>query len=199
MLFALMAGCGNNSKPSETTEDTTPATPAGTLYVTLNNTLELVYDQDGNILELKGTDADSNAIAADLQMHLGRGCVHAVRGFMRYVSDRKIIGDAKSMTVRVGFGDPLPTADFLDTITVDTQMLADEEGTGVQIHKISADKLDSAGLILPEVAKILAARRLSTTAETLTGEDTVVDGQYTYSFAGKTCTVNATTGLITAK
>lgn len=203
MILGLVAGCGNTAKPAEssteTTDTTEKATPAGTLIVSLNNTIQFIYDETGKILEIKGTDEASNAIAADLQQHLGRDCVHGVRAFMRYHSDKQIVGDAKSLTVRVANGDPLPTEDFLDTIVIDTQMLADEEDTGVRIEKIGADRLDSYGLLLPEIAKKLAARYLGVTEEELTGEYVATDNLFTYSAGDKTCTVDATTCLTLAK
>lgn len=200
MILGLFVGCGNTAKPAESsTETTVAATPAGKLIVSLNNTVEFVYDETGKILEIKGTDEDSNAIATDLQQHLGRDCVHGVRALMRYHTDKKIVGDAKTMSVRVAYGDPLPTEDFLDTIVIDTQMLADEEDSGVRIIQIGAAQLDEYGIILPETAKKMAGLYLGVAAEELTGDYVGTDNLYTYSFGDKSCTVDGTTGLVKAK
>lgn len=201
LLFTL-AACGGNKAPTETDpteESTVPAEPAGTLLVSLNSTVEMIYDENGKLLEIKGTDEASNTVAADLQSNLGRACVIGVRALMRYYSDANLIGDAKTLVVRVGVGDPLPAPDFLDTIVIDTQLLADEEGTGVRVQKAGDQELDENGLLLASTAKAFAARFLGATAEELTGEDTAADNVYTYTFGDKICTVDAMTGLVLAK
>lgn len=201
MILSLFVGCGGNSS-DETTGTTTEATqaaePAGTLLISMGAAFEIVYDQDGNVLELTGTNDTGKTIAAACTQYEGRGCVFAARGILRYASDNKLIGDARSMAVRVKFGDPLPSEDFLDTIITDCQYLADEESTGIRMVKIGEEQLDENGLLTSETAKRLAARFLGCTEADLTGEDTPTDNVFTFSFEGKACTVDAATGLVTA-
>lgn len=207
ILLSLLVGCGNTTAPAETptetTTETTPktttATPGGTLLLSMGDTYELVYDAAGKILEVNGTSENSKKIAADLQQQVGRDCVYGARALMNYYISQQLLDNIKTMAVRVGFGDPLPSEDFLTTCVNDTQLLAFEEDTAVQIVEISGSSLDDKGLLLPETAKKLAALHLGVTPEELTGEDTVEDNLYTYSFDEMTCIVDAFTGLAIEK
>ena len=202
MILSLLAGCGGNSN-TETTAATTEATkaaePVGTLIITMGACFELVYDEEGNALEIKGTNETGKTIAENCQQNVGRGCVFAARSILRYASDNNLIGDAKTMAVRVKQGDPLPSEDFLTTIITDCQYLADEESTGIRMVLLADNALDANGNLTAETAKRMAARFLNGTEETLTGEDTPSEGIFTYSFEGKTCTVDAVTGFVAAK
>lgn len=205
MLLGLFAGCNKKDTAESTTASTIndiyeDATPAGTLYVSFGAAIEVIYDDEGNVLKITGTNEVGKTIAAACNEQLGKGCVFAVRKMLRYASDNNLLGDAKSMVVRVGAGDPLPADDFLDTIATDTQYLADEECTGIQMMRLEEDDdLDSAGNLIPEAARLLAARYLGVAEEALSGEETIVDGLFTFSCGEKSCTVDAFTGLVSAK
>ncbi|MBQ8797569.1 MAG: hypothetical protein IJZ56_05195 [Oscillospiraceae bacterium] len=200
LILGLFVGCNKDAADSTTTAATeAPAEPAGTLYLSFGPALEVSYDDAGNVLQITGTNEAGKTIAAESADQVGRGCVFAARKFLRCASDNKLLGDAKSMVVRVDNDDPLPTEDFLDTIVTDCQYLADEECTGIQMMKITVDDLDSDGNILPATAKRLAARFLGITESDLQGEETVVDGFYNFSCGDATCAVDAFTGLVTKK
>lgn len=202
MILSLLAGCGGSSN-TETTGATTEATkaaePVGTLIITMGACFELTYDDQGNALEIKGTNETGKTIAENCQQNVGRGCVFAARAILRYASDNNLIGDAKTMAVRVKQGDPLPSEDFLSTIITDCQYLADEESTGIRMVLLAGDALDEDGNLTAETAKHIAARFLNGTETDLAGEDTPAEGVFTYSFDGKTCTVDATTGFVAVK
>lgn len=199
LLLGMLVGCGNTSQPETSAPETTApkAEPAGTLVVSLGAaTFELVYDKDGRSLEITGANEAGKPHAEAAQRHLGKECVHAVRSLLRYASDNKIIGDTKTMSARLKFGDVLPKEDFLDTIIIDTQLLADEECTGVRIYKLGTEQIDQTGLILPEPAKEMAARYLGCEPVDLVGEETPADGIYTFTAGDKSCVVDASTGLV---
>ena len=208
MLLALMpvlslAACGEEA-PAPTTPPTTAATeakeadPAGTLYVAMGGTLELVFDNEGNALTITGTNEVGKTLAAAGQKQIGKGCVFVLRTILRYASDNNLLGDAKSMVLRIGVGEELPTADFLEVIATDCQYLADEECTGVQMYRAIDDKLDDNGNLTAAAAKFLAGRFMGVTAEEVSGEETIADGFYTFSCGDMTVTVDAFTGLVSA-
>lgn len=206
VLFAF-AACGSTQAPAKTPETTAapettapeatePAVPIGTLYVSFSGTMELTYDKDGNALEIKGTNEVGETLATAAQNQVGKGCVFALRSILRNASDNNLLGDAKSMAVRVGAGDPLPKENFLEEIQTDCQYLADEECTGIQMKILHGDKLDAQGNLTLDTAKMLAARHLDVKPEELTGADAPVDGAYTFTCGDKSCTVDVFSGMV---
>lgn len=203
LVLGLFVGCSKDAADSTTTAateaSTEPAEPAGTLYLSFGPTLEVVYDDAGNVLQITGTNEAGKTIANESAEQVGKGCVFAARKFLRYASDNKLLANAKNMVVRVGNGDPLPTEDFLDTIVTDCQYLADEECTGIQLMQLNKDDLGADGNMLPATAKRLAARFLGVEEAQVTGDDNIVDGTYIYTSGDTSCAVDAFTGLVTKK
>lgn len=203
MVFAL-AACNQADTPDTTAAPTTAPTekvsePIGTLYFTFGAAIEMVYDEEGEVLELTGKNEAGNAIAAACQNQLGKECVFAARAILRYVSDNQLIGDARTVAVRVGKGDPLPDAEFLETIITDCQYLADEECTNLKMVKIHDERLTEDGELNLDAAMRLASYFLGAQEADITGNNEPVDGVYTLSSGEKSCTVDAFTGLVTAK
>ena len=206
MLVISMAACGEEAAeaPATTTAATTAATeatepvPVGTLYVALGGTLELVYDQEGKAISITGTDELGKTLAAAGQKQVGKGCVFVLRTILRYASDNQLLGDTKSMVLRIGAGEKMPTEDFIEVIATDCQYLADEECTGVQMFRAIDDKIGEDGNLTLEAAKTLAARFMGVTVEELTMPEATAVGFYTFSCGDKTVTVNSFTGLVTA-
>lgn len=209
LVLGLFVGCNRDAAEDTGTDANTVATttgniyeeytPAGTLHLAFSGALEIVYDDEGNVLQITGTNEIGQTIAAACADQTGKGCVFAARKILRYASDNKLLGDAKSMVVRVGKGDSLPSEDFLDTIVTDCQYLADEECTGIQMMKVIIDDLDSDSNIIPEAARMLAARFLGVEESALEGDDNIVDGTYIYTSGDKGCAVDVFTGLVTKK
>lgn len=201
MLLAL-AACGETDAAPTTVPTTAPteaATPAGTLYMTFGAAIEMVYDEEGEVLELTGKNEAGKTIAQACQNQLGRECVFAARAILRYTSDNQLIGDARTVAVRLGKGDPLPEEDFLDTIITDCQYLADEECTNLKMVKIHDERLTEDGELNSDAAKRLASYFLDVPEADITGDNEPVDGAYTLTGGEKSCTVDAFTGLVTAK
>ena len=201
MLLGLLSGCGNTpAAPAETsapTETTAPApTPIGTLYVSFGATLELTYDENGNALTLIGTNEAGRHLAEAKQDQLNKNCVYTLRSILRMAISDDLFGDAKTVTVRIGADDPLPTEDFLQIIGQDCQYLVDEELAGVDMYCLTGDMLDEKGDITFETAQLLATVYLGAEA---TAAETANTDVYTFTAADKTCTVDPFSGLVTGK
>lgn len=207
MLVVSMAACGDSAETPATTtapEATDPApeatkppeptTVVGTLYTTFGAALKLDYNENGTVLAITGTNEAGTTIANAVQNQAGRACVFVLRTILRYAAENNLLGDAKTMTVRVGHGDPIPGKDFFETIITDCQYLADEECTGIRMYAIEKAYLDAQGNLTPETAKDLAARYFSVKAEELTVPETTQEGVYTFTLGDKTCTVDAFDG-----
>lgn len=212
LMILSMAACGDETdvdreeKKPETTEASVPETteatepkvsePMGTLYVTFGATLELVYDADGNALSITGTNEVGQTLAEAKQDQVGKGCVFALRSILRYAADNNLLGDAKSMVLRVGKGEQLPSEDFLEVIATDCQYLADEECTGVQMFSAVGDKLDAESNLTYAAAKALATRFMGAEEADVTGAETPVEGKFTFICGDMTVTVDAFSGLV---
>ena len=197
MLVISMAACGETAA-EPTTEPTIAPEPIGTLYVSFGAVLELAYDAEGNALSITGTNELGKSIADANQNQLGRGCVFVLRTILRYASDNNLLGDAKTMTVRVGAKEQLPKENFLEEIQTDCQYLADEECTGIRITPLDGDKLDSSGNITAATAKKLASLFFAADETAVTGGE-AVDGIFTFVCGENSCTVDAFNGLVTKK
>ena len=139
-------------------------------------------------------------IANACQNQLNQDCVFAARAMLRYASDNKLFGDAKTVAVRLGKNDPMPTTDFLETIITDCQYLLDEECTGLKMIRISDERLDEDSRLNLDCAKILASYYLGAPTSELSGGEVPLDGVYTITTAdGKSCTVDAFNGLVVGK
>lgn len=198
MLLGVLSGCGKEAAaPTDTTvtpETTGSApTPIGTLYVSFGAALEIVYDENGNALSITGVNEAGKQLAAAKQDQLGKGCVYALRSILRMAISDSLLGDAKTLTIRIGANDPLPTEDFLNTIGQDCQYLVDEEGAPVDLYCLTGDLLDEKGDLTYETAQMLATTYLG--AEASSAEATATD-VYTFVAGDKTCTVDAFTGLV---
>ena len=200
MVFSMTA-CGETTEPpvtttAPTTEATEP-TPMGTLYVAFGATLELTYDANGNALTMEGTNELGKTLAAAKQDQVGKGCVFVLRAVFRYASDNQLLGDTKSMVIRVGAGEKLPSEDFLDTISTDCQYLADEECTGVRMAPLTCDKLDEQGNLTYNTALSLACRFMDALEEDVISDGSITEGVYTFTYDSISVTVDAFTGLVT--
>lgn len=197
-LAGVLSGCNENlTDPAETTE--TKVSPAGTLFVSFGAALEIVYDDSGNALQLTGTNEAGKVLAEARQDQLNKGCVYTLRAILRYAIDNDLLGDAKTVAVRLGINDPLPTDDFLAVIIEDCQYLVDEELAGIDMVCIADDKLGEDGNLTYEAAMKLASKYLCVDAADLSGEQTPVDGVYTFTGGDRSCTVDAFTGLVIGK
>ena len=212
LMILSMAACGDEAqvdreeKKPETTEASVPETteatepkvsePMGTLYVTFGAKMELVYDAEGNALSITGTNELGQTLAEAKQDQVGKGCVFALRAILRYASDNNLLGDAKSMVIRVGIGEKLPKENFLEEIATDCQYLADEECTGVQMFTADGDKLEEDGKLSVTSARALARRFMGALDEDVVSDETLVNGAYTFTCGDMTVTVDAFSGLV---
>ena len=223
VALCLFAGCNKQDAASTTpgtTAGTTPgttvgttattstepttniyeeSTPAGTLYLTFGAAIEIIYDDEGRALQISGKNEAGKAIANACQNQLGKECVFAARAILRYTSDNQLVGDAKTVAVRVGKGEATPDAEFLDTIVTDCQYLVDEECAGLRLVKIGEERLTEDGELTLDAAKRLAFYFLNIPEADITGNNEPVDGVYTLTGGEKSCTVDAFTGMVTAK
>jgi hypothetical protein len=201
MLVVSMAACGKTDAAPTTAPTTAPEKepePAGTLYVAFGAALEMVFDSNCETISITGTNDLGKLIADANQNQLNKGCVFALRAILRYASDNSLLGDAKTMAIRVGAKDTLPKADFLEEIQTDCQYLADEECTGIRIVPLVGDMLDSDGNITAAAAKKLACRFMEAEDADVTGGEAAADGVFTFVCGEKSCTVDAFSGLVKA-
>lgn len=206
MMLGLLVGC--SKKNTADSSDPTPITvgdpysdhtPAGTLYLTFGAAIEILFDENGKSLEITGKNEAGEKIAGACQAQVGQGCVFAARAMLRYASDNKLLGDAKTVAVRLGKGEAPPSEDFLDTIVTDCQYLADEECTDLKMVRLWGNRLTEDGDLNADAAKLLASYFLDVEPEEVSGSEMPESGVYTMSAGDKTCTVDAFTGLVTMK
>ena len=213
MLFSF-AACSVEKAPEKAPETTTattpettvpeetkpekpeePTTPVGTLHVCFGASLKLVYNENGNVLGMAGTNEVGTGIAEAVQSQVGRQCVFALRSILRHAIKNNLLGDAKVVTVRVETGDQIPADDFFGTILNDCQLLCDEECSNLRMFILQDERLGADGNLTPATAKELAVRYLGVEETALTaGED-----DYSFLYEEKIYKVDPFSGNITAQ
>lgn len=204
-LLGVLSGCGaQTANPTETTQQPTetanPILTTGTLYVAFGAALEITYDQsNGNALTLIGTNEAGKVLAEAKQDQLNKGCVYTLRSILRYAITEGLLRDAKTVTIRIGPEERLPSDDFLEVIAQDCQLLIDEELAGLDMVVLNWDRFDDMGDLTYEAAAELAAKYLEVEAAEITGEEVAVNGTFTFTAGDRSCTVDAFTGLVVGK
>lgn len=197
LTVLTFAACGKTETPETTAAPV--AETAGKLTIAFGAVVEIVYDETGKLISLNGINETGEKIAAGCTGFEGRDVVHCVRSLLRYAVDNQLLGDAKTMSVRMHKDNKIPDEEFLPTIIQDTQYLADEECTGIRMVSVALEDLDENGNIGLEKAKHMAMVYLGATMTAdLGGDEEPADGAYTFEYEGVSCTVNAVTGLVTA-
>ena len=72
--------------PGNSCEPPLDPTPAGTLVVTMGSAFEIVYNSQGKVVQLTGTNDAGKSIAEANQEYIGSTCVIAVRGLLSYAA-----------------------------------------------------------------------------------------------------------------
>lgn len=196
LLLGLLSGCKKEPAAGNIYED---YTPAGTLFLNFGASMEIVFDDEGNTLQILGTNPDGKLIATNSTSYLGEHCYVAAWKGLEYGIKNNLTGSVPLMVLRLDKGEIPPEDDFLLSMAAACQELADSLSVKIQVFALEGDQLDSEGLLTTETAKTLAAAAFGCTAADISGDVSTANGVYTLSYNGKTCTVDTFSGVVTLK
>ena len=193
-LLGLLCGCKKKNAAVNIYED---FTPTGTLYCYLNGAVELIYDDEGKALQLSGTNEIGKQLTSACIQLLGSKSEELPKAMLIHAIQNNLLGETKTMVLRVGSGDPLPYESMLTDIADQCQQLAAEKGCAIRVFAVNQNMLAKDDLLGLDIAKQIAAVYLG--EGEISGDEAPANGVYSFTANGKSCTVDAFSGVVTMK
>lgn len=114
LAAVLLAGCSNPA--SVALSDT------GRLILRVNPEIEIAYDQNGNVLELTGKNADGEKIVSSYTDYAGQSCETVLRNLVQRIGDagyfaEEIDGNGRNIVIQIEPGSILPEQSFLSDMS----------------------------------------------------------------------------------
>ena len=190
MLLGMLAGCG--SKDSQETQPTsaageTVAAPDyfGMLVINANGTVNVTYNEKGQVTNIEGIDEQGLEIAVDYQDFLEVPCSDAVCTLVKNAIGKGFLNtQTNDIIIRQAYGSQNAADGFLDKIVTDVQAVVDNAKLKASIVLISAEDLDHNGYISLKKAQELVFCYLNVTeVDLFEGTDVPVNGTYSFEVA----------------
>ena len=157
LLVGLLAGCGADAgkAPVATQPQVVAPSAGGMLLINLNAAVEIIYDSDSFVMNIRGADTNGKELVAAQGDVLGKDITDVVQDLTKAaLADGYLIDGEKVIVVKQCLGSELPGAAFMENILVDIQAVSE----GFPICMINEDMLDEMGYITVDACKeILAA------------------------------------------
>ncbi len=210
LTAGMLAGCKNDPATENTTgqPDDTEAQisrqPVGSFVVNCGAILELVYNEDGLIIDATGKNSDGNAILDNDPAIFGVSCADAVVELVPHFATLKLSNNSSSaMLLKSAPGSKEPSETFLTDMVAAVQNAANALTLDLHIFALNAKDLNANGEMTATQAKDLLLTVLSIGEDdylSLNVTNQPVLGSYAFQIAQKNVTedylVNALTGDI---
>ena len=127
IVFAgVLAGCTQQAQQSGTNVEATEVEGAGTLILKVNPGFKIVYDEEGNVVEVAPSNDDAKGLELDLSSYEGKPCREVVAALVAGIKDAGFLvdaetGEGRTIQLEVEDGSSLPSNDFLRNIVYDTE------------------------------------------------------------------------------
>lgn len=159
MATVILAGC----KASERSDS--DITAAGSLLLSINPEIRIEYDENGNVLSVKGVNKDGIALITDENEFNGQSCKEAVKLLVSRIYDAgyfvdEIEGKSKNIVIQIEDGSGYPTEHFLDDIKENIKSEIDRLGLDSSPVTVDASDHDEFGRISLEKAAEIALAQL---------------------------------------
>lgn len=192
-LLLCFAGCTKEPVTNVTPTFETPET-AGVLFVSVGAEFKVVYDTEGLVIALDGTNDAAGEVVSAYGNANGAACDAVVSKLIKDTVDLGSNGSNRVVVIKQTPDSKTPSANFLEDVRLDTASVTDFE-----VVLILADALTQDGYITADAAKDILTRQLKLTDVTITCSD-VVDDRYTLTFetdgAEQEYQVDAVTGTV---
>lgn len=161
LALGLLAGCGaeKNDKPTPTQSQLAAPTSGGMLLVNLNAAIEIIYDTDSFVMDIRGVDANGKELLASQEDMIGVDITDAVQTLTKAaLAGGYLIKGEKAIVIKQALGSANPGTAFMDNIYVDITSVSE----GFPIYMVSEDMLDEMGYMTQDACKELLSIALMT-------------------------------------
>ena len=140
---ALMTGCGASPKEGAAVAET------GRLTLSVNPEIQIEYNKDGRVTDLKGQNDDGKEILKTYPDYVGKECEAVLQDLIVEIHEagyfvEDVDGKAKSIVLQLEPGSVLPSDDFLEDMSESTQNAVKGLNLASGIVSISDDDYDPA-------------------------------------------------------
>lgn len=191
LIVLAVKGCSGES-------NTAPQKAYGTVVLTYGAHVEIDYDQNGKILNLRGLNALGQTAAAKGNGFVGQDVAKGVDACLSALAEDSVVRRNRSLVIRVKFGDPLPKENFLTVLGDAARVTCREKGINQEVYALGPEELEEDGTISMEICKTIAMDYLGAPMMSeVGGDESLADGGYTFNYEDMICVVDAHTGLVT--
>ena len=85
LSLALLTGCGTSGKVTKEAKAPSFGTAAGSILLSVNPEIELAYNYDGDVIDIKGINDDGKNVVQNYSDYKGKDCDEVVNVLVRKI------------------------------------------------------------------------------------------------------------------
>lgn len=180
----ILGGCGAKAN-QENTEDNKVA---GTVLLSINPEVEIDYNKEGEVVNLKGINDDGTKVLKKFTKAEGEECKDIVGELVEEIYEEgyfeeTVSGKSKNIVLKLKEGSQYPGDEFLEDMAEEVRITVDKCGIGSKAMTVDNDDYREDGYITEEKAKeIVLAQVGLESAEFTEHEYDLDDGVYELEF-----------------
>lgn len=206
MVVTVFAGCAARKAVRDIRKDNGIY---GTLLLSVNPEIFIEYDENGNVVSLKGGNAEGTAIIADSESYKGRSCNEVVKELVAMIYDQgyfleEVEGNTKNIVIKLEEGSKYPDDSFLEGIENDIRIEIGNLGLTSSPVTVDESDYDEYGRISVDKAKEIALTQAGLSEETVVfterdydNDDNVYEMEFVSNGVKYEFEVNAINGKVT--
>ena len=190
LILGLLSGCNNTPATDSTGNTETFSTEteyqglpySGTLILNAGGSVEIYYDEKGEVVYLTGISAVGNSLANQQQDVLGKSCSEVISNVITASADYSYLGqDAQYVMLRPTKDSPLPDENFLNQLAADIEGILQEANILVPVILFTDKDLDENGYITTDAAQqLLLAHLMLDDCDTIGGTPKPINGEHAF-------------------
>lgn len=163
--MSLLTGCGATEEFVAGTAVHSEIKEAGTVLLSVNPEIEVVYDYKGNVLEVEGSNGDGKNVVDGYNDYEGKACQIVVFELVQEIYnagyfEEKVGGREKNIVLKLEKDSAYPDDDFLEDVAQGVRDAIGRNGIGSEAMTLEADDMEENGNIGLEKAKELVLAQL---------------------------------------
>ncbi|WP_418474177.1 PepSY domain-containing protein [Frisingicoccus sp.] len=188
LSLALLTGCGTSGKVTKEAKAPSFGTAAGSILLSVNPEIELAYNYDGDVIDIKGINDDGKNVVQNYSDYKGKDCDEVVNVLVRKIYEsgyfeQTVGGKTKNIVLKVTGGSEYPNDKFLEDVAQGVRETVSSLGIASNPMTIDGDDMEQNGYIGLEKAKELVLAQLGLKEASFTDKSYELDdGVYELEF-----------------